>query len=820
MRRVFRVAFWLVAVVALLIAVAALTIWWAMRASLPSLDGEIRLASLSSPVWLTRDADGTVAITAETAQDAVRALGYVHAQERFFEMDLARRSAAGELSKLLGAATLSMDMDKRRHRMRARTEAHYANATPEERAWFIAYADGVNRGLNAFPVRPWQYLLLRTEPDAWRETDSLLVISEMYFMLQGSGFNNRYSEIQLRKMLGDKLFDWLQPLGGDWDAALDGSVVGAKTMPTAEEFDVRKFPPPVAMPMNASLSVDNNSNRAEHDQYPGSNNWAIGGTRTTHGGAMLANDMHLGLGVPGIWFRAQLAIGKGENMRRIAGVTLPGVPQIVAGSNGDVAWGFTNSYGQWFDWVALAKVSPDGKEATPAAALTTHRETIDVKGGESVALEIREAAFGPVLFEDATHLYALSWALYREGAVINAAKPIMFASTIDDAAQLAALTPSPHQNIMIADKTGNIVWTILGRIPVRESPQATRGTLSPLATLPTGWLAPDRYPLVKNPPVGQLWTANNRQLSGAGGGDIGDGGFDLGARAGQIRDRLRERATMTEKDLYAIQLDSESRFLKRWAALAQSVAQTVAQPAPQSLPQSVPQANDKTAAIDSELKNWNGRADIDQTGHRIARAFRERVQKQLWLAWLNAGDINAGDKIPAAVADLETRYSTQRFDGRFEYPVWQALTARPMHLLPPPYSSWDEFLVAQLIWVHDELVRENGSLKAANWGKRNTARIRHPFSRAMPFLASVLDMPAAPQPGDNHMPRVSAPGFGASQRLVVSPGREEQGILTVAGGQSGHPLSPFYGAGHRDWLEGKPTPLLAGETQHTLQLRP
>ena len=801
MRKIFRVAFWLIAVVAILIVVAALTTWWAMRASLPSLDGEIRLASLSSKVSLTRDANGTVAISAETAQDAVRALGYVHAQERFFEMDLARRSAAGELSKLFGNATLSMDKEKRRHRMRARTEAHYANATPEQRAPFIAYADGVNHGLNAFQVRPWQYLLLRTEPEAWREIDSLLVISEMYFMLQGNGFNNRYSEIQLRKMLGDKLFDWLQPLGGDWDAALDGSVIGAQAMPTAEEFNVRKFPPPVVK--NASPSVGDNGSRTERDQYLGSNNWAIGGARTTHGGAMLANDMHLGLGVPGIWFRAQLTIGKGENMRRIVGVTLPGVPQMVAGSNGDVAWGFTTSYGQWFDWVALPKVPKDQSVDTPAAALTTHRETIDVKGGGSVALEIREAAFGPVLFEDATHLYALSWALYREGAVISATKPIMLASTIDEAAQFAALTPSPHQNIMIADKTGSIVWTIMGRIPARESTKATRGTLTPLAALPTGWLAPDRYPSVKNPADGQLWTANSRQMSGAGGGIIGEGGFDLGARAGQIRDRLRERPTMTEKDLYAIQLDSESRFLKRWATLAQSVAQ------------STPTTNDKTAAIDAELKNWNGRADIDQTGHRIVRVFRERVQKQLWLAWLNAGD-----KMPARVADLETRYSTQRFDGRFEYPVWQALTARPMHLLPPPHASWDEFLGAQLNWAHDELVRENGTLKAATWGKRNTARIFHPFSRAMPFLASVLDMPAAPQPGDNHMPRVAAPTFGASQRLVVSPGREAQGILTVAGGQSGHPLSPFYGAGHRDWLEGKPTPLLAGETRHTLRLRP
>ena len=787
MKKILRAGIWLLAVLATLVLVALLAGIWAMRASLPALDGDIKLASLSAPVTLTRDGDGTVAISAENAIDAIRSLGYVHAQERFFEMDLARRSAAGELSALLGAATLSMDQDKRRHRMRARVTAHYAAASVEERIWIAAYTDGINNGLNAYTVRPWQYLLLQTQPEPWREIDSLLVICEMYFMLQGSGIDSRFAEINLRRVLGDQLFEWMHPLGGEWDAALDGSIFAPQALPSAKDIDVRTLPPPLK---TGAFAAD------ERDGFIGSNNWAISGARTMHGGAMLANDMHLGLGVPGIWFRAQLTIGTGEKSRRIAGITLPGVPQVVAGSNGDVAWGFTNSYGQWFDWVALPKsASADGS----AIALTTHREIIAVKGGESVALDIREAPFGPVLREDADNRYALSWSVYREGAVINRVKAMMLASTTGEAIQLAHLTPSPHQNMLIADKSGDIAWTILGRIPARDMPKTTRGQLTPLAALPTTWLASDRYPQVINPTDGQLWTANSRQMAGAAGDIIGDGGFDLGARGGQIRDRLREKPKMTETDLYAIQLDSESRFLKRWGALAQSVART----------------NEKTAAIDAELKAWNGRADADQTGHRIVRAFRERVQNQLWAAWLNAGDATR-----TSIASLETRQGRFRFGARFEYPVWQALTARPIHLLPTPFSTWDEFIAAQLSAVHDELVQQNGRLSEATWGKRNTAWIRHPFSRAMPFLSRLLDMPPRPQAGDNHMPRVAGNTVGASQRLVVSPGHEEQGILTVAGGQSGHPLSPFYGAGHRSWLEGKATPLLAGATRHTLRFAP
>jgi penicillin amidase len=280
---------------------------------------------------------------------------------------------------------------------------------------------------------------------------------------------------------------------------------------------------------------------------------------------------------------------------------------------------------------------------------------------------------------------------------------------------------------------------------------------------------------------------------------VGEGGFDLGARAAQIRDRLSATPKFDEKALYGVQLDDESRFLKRWAELAMNAALRDA----------------KVDAIAGELKRWNGRADVDQTGHRIARAVRQRIEEQLWQSWLRAAD--TGNK---ANEPPERRYADLPMDARFEYAAWQALSAKPMHLLPQPFKTWDEFIAAQIGNVHDELVQQHGSLAAATWGKRNVARIKHPFARAMPFLSAFLDMPPDAMPGDNNMPRVAAPAFGASQRLVVSPGREEQAIMTMAGGQSGHPLSPFYGAGHRDWLEGKPTPLLAGEAKYILRLNP
>ena len=784
MKKFIRIGLWCLLITIGILVAALIAAYFAMRASLPQLDGEVAAAGFKAPVTATRDKQGTVSITAKDSLDAMRALGFVHAQERFFEMDLARRSAAGELSALLGSATIKMDKEKRQHRLRVRMTAQWEKISAEDREWIGIYTQGVNAGLNALAVRPWQYLVLRADPLPWREVDSLLVISEMYYMLQARGIDERLNEALLRRQIGDTLFDWLKPTGGTWDAALDGNVIASPAMPSAAILNLRNNEP---ASQNAAITPEQSNAEIAF----GSNNWAVGGALSTHGGAILADDMHLGLGVPNIWFRAQFDIGEGAAKRRIVGATLPGGPSLVVGSNGNIAWGFTNGYGQWFDWVEIEQGSP------LTASIKTVREIIDVKGGQPIELDIRESALGPILRTIDKTDYALSWTLYRDGGVNVHATAMMFAKSIDEALLIAHTSGIPHQNLLLVDNAGSLAWTIMGRIPAYPSGiQRRRGAFTKADDVSTTWLAPEKYPLIRNPSDARLWTANSRQLGGDGGNIIGDGGFDLGARAGQIRDRLREQKSFDEKKLYAIQLDNESRFLKRWSELG--LATAAAKP------------NDKTSAAAKELKAWNGRADTDQTGHRIARAFRQQVIDQLWKSWLAAAQ--RGRQGPP-VAGISA-------DGRFEYAVWQALEARAVHLLPTPFATWDDFLTAQLVNVVDDLTKQNVPLNEATWGKRNTANIRHPFTHAMPFLSGLLNMPKSPQAGDNHMPMVAAPTFGASQRMVVSPGHEEQGIFVMPGGQSGHPLSPFYGAGHNDWLTGKPGSLLAGEAIHTLRFAP
>lgn len=750
----------------LLIVLAAMAVYVVLRQSLPQLAGEAALAKLSAPVTVTRDALGTATIQAANDRDAMRALGFVHAQERFFEMDLTRRAAAGELAALFGKAALPIDKQKRVHRFRSRMAAVWANVDAAERDVLTAYAEGVNAGLASLGATPWQYTLLRATPDAWREEDSLLVMCEMYYTLQSLGFERALANARLREKVGDELFQWFKPLGGEWDAAMDGSVMPPIPLPGADKIDMRTAP-------------ENPAASFAHTYAPapdiGSNAWAISGALTKHGGGMLANDMHLNFSAPNIWFRAQFQIGEW----RAAGVTLPGVPAIVVGSNGHVAWGFTNSYGRWFEWQAL-----------PAdTSFNIVRETINVKGAAPEILEIKETPSATVIETKGKKHYALTWLAYRAEAVNPALIRMMRAKNVDEALPIAQRAGMPHQNVLVVDREGNLAWTIAGRMPRRAvmEPRPIRPGFVPGDQFTTDWLPTADYPVIKNPPSSRLWTANNRQLGGAEGAKIDEGGFDLGARSQQIRERLfAPREKFAEADLAAIHVDAEARFMKRWAA-------------------KLKEAGKQDADLVRLLGNWNGRADADQAGYRLAREFRLRVLDELWKAWVTHASKSPPDG---------------PWDNRFEYPVWQAIESNALHLLPKSFTSWDAFLTAQADAVVTKLKAQHGTLDQATWGAYNLATVRHPLSRAVPSLKWLLDMPATPMSGDAHMPKVEHRNFGASERMVVAPGHEDTATLTMPGGQSGHPLSPFYGAGHREWAEGKTAPLLAGAALHTLQLKP
>lgn len=314
----------------------------------------------------------------------------------------------------------------------------------------------------------------------------------------------------------------------------------------------------------------------------------------------------------------------------------------------------------------------------------------------------------------------------------------------------------------------------------------------------TGWLAAERYPRIVNPDSSRLWSANARVADAEALAVIGDSGYDLGARARQIRDGLFAKDVFEPVDMLAIQIDDRALFLGRWQELLLGV-----------LDEEALASDDRLPEYRRLVENWEPRATAQSVGYRLVRGFRLEVQSRVFHALMSSVRDTYGH-------DVRLRISNQ-----FEAPLWSLVTERPLHLLPADYDSWRGLLLAAV----DENIRYfddnyDGMLANRTWGERNTASIRHPLSRSLPMLAGFLDMPAEPVAGDVDMPRAQGPTFGASERFSVAPGDEENGLMQMPTGQSGHPLSEFYRRGHDDWVQGRPSPFLPGPTQHTLGLNP
>jgi len=783
--------------VAVLGVVAAGGVWLRGRlvASLPRLEGRLAVRGLSAPVVVERDALGVPTLRGAGRGDVAFALGFLHAQERFFQMDVMRRRAAGELAELFGPAALDADRAVRRHGFRRVAEAVAARATAAETELAEAYAAGVNAGLTDLDERPFEYLLLRAAPRPWAVTDTPLVVLSMYLVLQDDDGSAERALGLMRGLLPVTLVEFLVPPGTQWDAPVEGGAFAAAPVPGPEVFDLRASRVPARAAMRAPLP---------EPLVAGSNNWVVAGSRTVDGAALLANDPHLPLGVPNVWYRASLAWPDADGgTRRVTGVTLPGTPLVVMGSNGRVAWGFTNSQGDWGDVVLLDTVPGDpGAYLTPSGVrrIENRTETIRVRGGDDATLDVPWTVWGPVLEGGPPgRPAAYRWVAHSAEATGLALGGLETAGTVGECLAVATRGGIPAQNIVCADDAGHIGWTLTGLVPRRVGfdgrvptswADGSRGW--------DGWLAAGEVPRLVDPPEGLIWTANARVVSGAELAVIGDGGYDLGARASQIRDLLRALPAAVEADMLAIQLDDRALFLGRWRALLLDLltpAAVAGEPRRQELRRLV-------------AESWDGRASVGSVGYLLVREFRREVARA------------AFDPITAACADAWEGFSYFAVTNQYEGPLWCLVTERPLHLLPPGEASWEGRLLAAADAVVARLTADGTPLAERSWGARNTARIRHPLSAAVPWASAWLDMRATALPGDGNMPRVQTPSFGASERTVVAPGREDRGVFHMPCGQSGHPLSPFFRAGHEAWEGGAPAPFLPGPTGHVLTLLP
>ena len=780
----------LVVAVAVVATLAAVIIYVTLTRSLAQLDGNIAAMPVTESVTITRDASGIPTIVAGSRNDLAFATGFVHAQDRFFQMDLMRRQAAGELAALAGAAAVELDKRNRLHRFRDRAKQVVARAEPQEADVIAAYTAGVNAGLEQLGTQPFEYYLLRSKPNPWSDEDSILVALAMFMELNDQRATRDIQRGLVRDVLPPQVFAWMYPDGTEWDAPMQGQAAQYPDIPDATLMDISKRH--VAARRQPEVG---------EAQLPGSNNWAVSGELTEDGRALVANDMHLNIRVPNTFYRARLQV-TGQGKLDLNGVTLPGTPVMITGSNGSVAWAFTNSYGDWSDAVVLqpgatadSYQAPDGPRD-----FDVHRETIEVRGEAPVELVVRETIWGPVLDGDGhpQQEMAVSWIAHSPDAVNLGHLNLEQAQTVEEAMYFANRLGIPPQNFVTGDAAGNIGWTIAGKIPRRADYDSFLPADWSNGHGWLGWLDPDEYPRIYNPPGGRIWTANARVVAGQDLRKIRDGGYDLGARARQIRDGLQAIDKFAPQSMLQIQTDDRAIFLERWRELLLTVLDAAAV---------------ETSAGRREyrelVQNWTPRATAESSGYRLVRAFRSGVRVRVF------------DMLTEAVRDEYGEEVELRISNQFEAPLWSLVTQQPRHLLSADYASWADLLLD----VVDEnleyyFAKYSGALADRTWGERNTAAIRHPLSPAVPPLARWLDMRAEPLDGDHNMPRAQGPAFGASERFAVSPGAEADGLMHMPTGQSGHPLSRFYRKGHDDWVSGRAAAFLPGGAQHTLTLNP
>lgn len=785
-RWVLRLAGGIVAAIAIVLGLA----WMTLRASLPTLDGEFDLHGLDARATIERDDDGIPTITASTREDLAFATGFAHGQDRFFQMDLIRRQGAGELAEVFGPLAVGSDKRFRFHRFRARASQAVVNSPAGQAALLESYAHGVNAGLASLSAKPFEYYLLRVDPEPWLPEDSLLVVYSMFVILNDSRATRDVRRGLAHRILPQDVYAWMYPQGTPWDAPLMGEARPVAAVPPAESLSLRDV-------------VDDAPASRERGKptLNGSNNWAVGGALTTSGRAIVSNDMHLGLSTPNIYYQARLLV-VGDAPRDIVGVTLPGTPFVVAGSNTKIAWGYTNSYGDWSDAVLLRPGAEEGTYRSPNGDLpfTEYRESIAIKGAEPEELVVRETIWGPVndSIDYPDGEIAVSWIAHHPDAVNLRMIDLEIAATVYEALDIANSMGMPPQNFVTGDSAGNIAWTVTGKIPVRsEFNPMLPADWSETAGW-TGWLDAESYPRVINPESARLWSANARVTDGEALGLVGDGGYDLGARARQIRDGLFAKDQFEPADMLAIQIDDRAIFLARWRDLLLEV-----------LDESVTGDDDALAEYRRLVEDWIPRAAADSVGYRLVRAFRLQVQATAFHALMSPVRDAYGDEVKL------------RISNQFEAPLWSLVSERPEHLLPADYASWQELMVeAVRKSIRDFEDSYGGVLAERTWGERNTANIRHPLSRALPSLAEFLNMPSEPLNGDVDMPRAQGPTFGASERFSVAPGDEANSLMHMPTGQSGHPLSEYYRRGHDDWVRGRPSPFLPGPTQHKLTLLP
>lgn len=787
-----------------------------LRSSLPELDGTITLKGLSADVTITRDAYGVPHIVAETRHDLYFASGFVHAQDRLWQMEMNRRIGRGRVAEILGESALQIDRMVRTFGFPRKAEKALATITAEGRAALDAYAAGVNAFLEyRRGALPPEFLLVGIEPEPWKPIDTLVWSKMMWFDLS----KNMSEEISRALLLTKLTPDQVQ--------AIFPTYPGEKAeAPLPNLSDIY-----ASLPLDDMLAVYGEPKEAAH----GSNNWVVSGAHTETGSPMLANDPHLGLTTPSIWYLMHLH--DKETGRHAVGVSFPGSPGLVLGRNDKMAWGFTNTASDVQD-LFIEKLLDDDQYLTPdgPADLILFEEVIKIKGEDPEILTVRETRHGPIVSdllpigEDVVadgYGVALQWtALMDTDPSVDVLLNTLDAETFDEFRSATRSYAGPEQNMVFADVSGAIGYTAPARVPVRKPDNMIKGRLpSPGWDSRYDWdgyLPYEAMPLQDNPASGVVATANERIVP-----------FDyphyltrdwtLPYRGNRIRHRLEADAPLSMADMNDIQNDQISDFAR---ALLPSLMILLPKDSPaRPVFEGWDGAMTRDSAAAALFQHWHRRYWEALISDELGPKLFERVRGP-------RGQLLASSIIHTAGADV-VKYGSAYYEFALMDPS-VALSWCDDTSTKDAIETCKDLALSVMDQSFRELSDQLGSDTASwRWGTLHQLTQTHrPFTN-VPALGKYFHL-SGEQGGSPYTVNVAGVSNTPDTFLTSSMGPSYRGIFDLADldqslyalptGQSGHPLSKHHGDLYKLWDRGElfkiPTDPAKIEAVHSLTLTP
>ena len=760
-----------------------------LRQSLPQLEGEAAITSgLTAPVDVVRDTYGIPHVFASSHADAAFGLGYAHAQDRLWQMEMNRRIGSGRLAEVLGPGALDTDRFLRTIGVRRSAEANLLKLDPESRRLLTAYAAGVNAFLAADPVLPVEFLITGARPEPWSPVDSIVWVKMMAWDL-GGNWRSELLRMRLAKILPlARIQEFLPPYPGD--APLP--IADLKEMYGGLEKEAIRL---AGADMDRVLAMA----PPELPEGAGSNNWVVAGSRSASGKPLLANDPHLGLTAPAVWYFAHIHV-PGMN---IIGATLPGVPVVTLGRNDRIAWGYTNT-GPDVQDLYLERLDTAGGYITPEgpASFKVIRETIKVKGAEDVPLEVRISRHGPIISDvaksalDVTprgYAIAFAWtALAEDDLTIQSSVELGRARNWQDFLAAARKFNAPQQNMLYADVDGNIGYVAAGRIPIRKPENDLKG----LAPAPgwdarydwSGYIPFEDLPQNYNPSSGRLWTANDK-IAAAGYKPFITSEWQPPYRSNRIG-ALIEATPKHDVASFA-----------RMHADVLSLAMREAMP---YLLATAPRSDNARQAL-AMLRNWNGEMRKDLPEPLILAAWWRELTRRIYADELgDAFQPNWAMRAQFIINVLADSGGQSRWCDDVRTPGVE--------------SCADQLALSLEAAIADLQKRYGGEMGAWRWGEAHPARHEHrPFGR-QPLLARMFDI-SAPSAGDSYTVNVGqhyineeatpfANRHAPSLRAIYDLSDPEKSLFIHSGGQSGNRLSPHYKAFTEAWANGEYIPMI------------